>query len=193
MLFIYQVVTLSRRNISGSSCPDLCSKVLGILNCPAPLTAVPVHPEHHVTGCSETTVVTGEEFCRWVDCQSSLCPEESVVVASDGSVFQWPDTTVRRQFLFALLEDCSFFAHLVLRCVRGGRSPHGVVAPRRVKPRSVSAIQRGTQPVTCSYAQRELQNLPAGATETSFPELETLWTEVACRRMHISVCEGERS
>jgi hypothetical protein len=89
-----------------------------------------------------------------------------------------------------VLEDCSFFAHLVLRCIRGGDgSASGVAVPRRVMPRPNPGIGPG---VTHLCAQPELQNLPVGATETSFPELETLWTEVACHHMHISVCEGER-
>jgi hypothetical protein len=103
-----------------------------------------------------------------------------------------PNATIRQQFLFALLENCSFFAHLVLRCVRGGDgSPHGVAAPRGVKPRPVSGIQRRTQAVTRSYAQRELENLPAGSRETSLPELETLWAEVASRHVRISVPKEE--
>lgn len=190
--FIYQVVTFSRRNISRVDGPGLCSKVLGLLNCPAPSTAVPVHPEQR-TGCGETTVVTGEEFCRWVNCQPCLRPADSLVVAGDCSSSRRPSNAIREQFLFAVLEDSSFFAHLVLRCVRGADgSASGVAVPRGVMPQPQSRIGPGTGLVTHLYAQRELQNLPAGATETSFPELETLWMEVACRGMHISVCEGER-
>ena len=192
-LVIYQVVTLFGGNISGVDGPGLCSKVLGLLNCPGPLTSVPVHPEHRVTSCGETAVVTGEELCRWVNCQPCLRPTDSLVLAGDCSVLRRPTATIRQQFLFALLEDCSFFAHLVLRCVRGGDgSPHSMAAPRGVKPRPVSGIQRRTQPVTRPYAQPELQNPSAGARDTSFPELETLWAEVASRHVRTSVSEGGR-
>jgi len=189
-LFIYQVVTLSRGNISCADGPGLCSNVLGFLQQPVSLTSSPIIAETHVAGCSDTAVVTTtEEICPWGHCQSSVCPTDSLVLAGDCSVFRRPNTTIRQQFIFALLEDCSFFAHLVLRCVRGGDgSPHGVTAPRGVKPRPVSGIQRRAQPVTRPYAQPELQN----PRDTSFPELETLWAEVASRHVRTSVSEGGR-
>ena len=191
-LVIYHVVTLSGRNIFRLDGSGLCSKVLGILNFPAPLTELPVHPKHRVAGRGETTVVTGEELCRWVNGPPSQ-PADSLVVAGDCSASLQPCTAIREQFLCAVLEDCSFFAHLVLRCVRGGDgSAPGVAVPRGVMPRSNSRTRPGTQRVTRLSPERELQNLPPGTTETSFPELETLWTDVACRSMQISVCEGGR-
>jgi hypothetical protein len=190
-LVIYQVVTLSGGNISRVDDPGLCSKVLSILNCPAPLTAVPMHPEHRVTGCGETTVVTGEELCWWVNRQRSSGPEESLVRADDGSFPRLPNAAIRQQFLFTLLEDCSFFAHLVLRCVRARDGSHlDVAAPPRAKSRPALGIQRRTQPATCSDPRREQQDLLPAAREMSFPELEILWAEVVCRHAHISVSEG---
>jgi hypothetical protein len=191
--FIYQVVTSSGGNISGTGVPGLCSKVLGILNFPASLAATLAHPEHLVTR-NETTVATGEEYYRQINCQPSPLAAKSLVLAGDCAVLRRPNHTIRQQFLSALHEDCSFFAHLVLRCVRGrDRSPHGVAAPRGAKPRPVSGAQRKTQHVTRSYAQRKLEDLPTAAGEASFLELETLWVEVASRQVHISVCEGGRS
>ncbi len=190
-LIIYQVVTSSRGNISCVDGPGLCSKVLGVLNFPAPSTALPLDPEQCVTGCVESALVTGEEICRWVNGQPSIHPVESSVLAGVCSVARRSDATVRQQFLSTLLEDCGFFAHLVLRCVRGGDgSSHGVAAPRGVKPRLVSGIQRRTHPVNRLCAQREVENLPADACEASFPELETLWAEVASRHVRFSVSEG---
>jgi hypothetical protein len=61
-LVIYQVVTLSGRNIFQLDGSGLCSKVLGILNFPAPLAELPVHSGHHVTGCGDATVVTTKSF-----------------------------------------------------------------------------------------------------------------------------------
>jgi hypothetical protein len=192
-LVIYQVVTLSGGNISRVDGPGLCSKVLGILNCPAPLTAVPMHPEHRVTGCGETTVVTGEELCWSVNRHRSSGPEESLVRADDGSFSRLHHAAIRQQFLFTLLEDCSFFAHLVLRCVRAGDGSHLDVAAPRAKSRPAPGIQRRTQPATCSDPRREQQDLLPAAREMPFPELETLWAEVVCRRAQISVSEGERA
>jgi hypothetical protein len=189
-LVIYQVVTLSGGNISRVDDPGLCSKVLSILNCPAPLTAVPMHPEHRVTGCGETTVVTGEELCWWVNRQGSCGPEESLVRANDGSFPRLPKAAIRQQFLFTLLEDCSFFAHLVLRGVRAGDGSHLDVAAPRAKSRPALEIQRRTQPASCSDPRREQQDLLPAARKMSFPELEILWAEVVCRHAHISVSEG---
>jgi len=191
--FIYQVVTLSGGNISWREGLGLCSKVWGILNCPVPSTAVPVHSEHRVANRGEKTVVTAEELRRWANYYLSQCSTGSLVVAGDCSASRRPSNAVREQFLFALLEDCSFFAHLVLRCVRGedGSAP-GVAVAGGVMPRPNSRIGPETPRVTHLCAQRELQNLTAGATETSFPELEKLWTEVASRHVLVSVSEGGR-
>jgi hypothetical protein len=82
---------------------------------------------------------------------------------------------------------------LVLRCVRGQHgSLHGVAAPGGAKPRPDSGIELGTRRVAHLCAQPELQNLPAGSTETSLPESERLWAELASRQVRISVYEGER-
>lgn len=192
-LVIYQVVTSSGRNISRLDGPGLCSKVLGTLSCPSPLTALSVHPEQRVTSCGDAAVVTHEELCRWVNCQRCQPPAGSLLVAGDCSVSRRPNIAIRQQFHFALLEDCSFFAHLVLRCVRGeDGSLHGVAAPNGAKPRPVSEVQRAARSIIRSCVQQELQNPSAGALETSFPELETIWAEVASRSLRISACEGGR-
>lgn len=191
-LVIYHMVTLSGRNISRLGSPGLCSKVSGILNFPAPLTEFPVHSGHRAIGCGDATVVTQEELCRWVNRQPTQRPAVSLVVAGDCSVSR-PSIAIRQQFYFALLEDCSFFSHLVLRCVRGEDcSLHGVAAPSGAKPRPDSGIELGTRRVTHLCAQPELQNLPAGSIETSLPESERLWAELASRQVGISVFEGER-
>jgi hypothetical protein len=191
-LVIYQMVTLSGRNISRLDGPGLCSKVSGILNFPAPLTEFPVHSGHRAIGCGDTTVVTQEELCRWVNRQPTQRLAGSVVVAGDCSVSR-PSIAIRQQFYFALLEDCSFFSHLVLRCVRGEDGPlHGVAVPSGARPRPDSGIEFGTRRVTHLCAQPELQNLSAGSSETYLPESERLWAELASRQVRISVCKGER-
>jgi hypothetical protein len=189
-LVIYQAVTSSGRNISRLDGPGLCSKVLGTLNGPSPLTALSVHPEQRVTSCGDAAVVTDEELCRWVNCQPA---EGSLLVAGDCCVSRRPNIAIRQQFHFALLEDCSFFAHLVLRCVRGeDGSLYGVAAPNGAKPRPASEVQRAARSIIRSCVQQELQNRSAGALGASLSELETLWTEVASRSVRISACEGGR-
>ena len=172
-LVIYQMVTLSGRNISRLNGPGLCSKVSGILNFSAPLTEFPVHSGHRAIGCGDAT-------------QRSAV---SLVVADDCSVSR-PSIAIRQQFYFDLLEDCSFFSHLVLRCVRGGGgSLHGVAFPSEAKLLPDSGIELGTRRATHLCAQPEL--LPAGSSETSLPESERIWAELASRQVRISVFEGE--
>ncbi len=189
LLVIYQVVTSSGRNISRLDGPGLCLKVLGTLSCASPLTALSVHPEQRVVRCGNAAVVTHEEHCRSVNSQP---PAGSPLVVGDYCVSRRPNIAIRQQFHVALLEDCSFFAHLVLRCVRGGDGSHlGAAVPREGKPQLVFGIQRRTQPVTRSCAQRELEDLDAGAREASFQGLETLWADMASRHVRIAVREGE--
>jgi hypothetical protein len=57
-LFIYQMVTLSRGNISCADGPGLCSNVLGFLQQPVSLTSSPMIAEPRVAGCGDTAVVT---------------------------------------------------------------------------------------------------------------------------------------
>jgi len=190
-LVIYQVVTLSGRNIFQLDVSGLCSKVLGILNFPAPLAELPVHSGHHVTGCGDATLVTNKELCRSINCQPTQRPADSLVVAGECSVCGQPSIAIRQQFHFALLEDCSFFSHLVLRCVRGeDASLLGVAGPNEAKPRPVSDVQRGARPIIRSCVLQELQDPSAGAPGASFPKPETLWAEVASRSLRVSVCKG---
>jgi hypothetical protein len=186
---IYQVETSTQGNIFWCDALDLCSKVSGILDRPASLTVLPLHPEQCVTGWGEVGLVTGEEIFRWNSGLPPLHSPESSVAVGDCTLPLWPSTAIRQQFLFTLLENCSFFAHLVLRSVRGGEGP--VAAPLGVKPRPVSGMQKRTQSVTRAHAQRAQQNLSAVAAPSS-PELETLWAEAASRSLRISVCEGGR-
>jgi hypothetical protein len=191
-LVIYQMVTVSGRNIFRLDGSGLCSKVSGILNFPSPLTELPVHSGHRAIICGDATVVTQEELCRWVNRLPTQCPAGSLVVAGDRTVSR-PGIAIRQQFCFAVLEHCRFFSHLVLRCVRGGDgSLYGMAAPSGAKPRPDSGIKLGTRRVTHACVHPELQNLPAGSTETSLPESEILWVELASRQVRISACEGER-
>lgn len=192
-LVIYQAVTLYGRNISRIDGSGLCSKVSGILNFPAPLTESPVHLKHRATSGGEATLVTSQELCRWFNGQHSVHPAESLVPAGASSVSQQPDAAIRQQFHLGLLEDCGFFAHLVLRCVRGGNgSLDEVATPCGIGQRLGSGVELGTRRITHICARRELKNLPAGSTETSFPESERLWVEMASRQVCISVRDGER-
>ncbi|HEY6373035.1 MAG TPA: hypothetical protein VIX91_08555 [Candidatus Acidoferrum sp.] len=104
------------------------------------------------------------------------------------------DDANRQQFQVALLENCSFFADLVLRQVRAGgnRSDDGVlerdssrkkwngVQVSPTTPRSKANVVMGQRP--------EKLALPP-ETPSSF--LQTLWVEVGCRQVQTLVSEKE--
>jgi hypothetical protein len=98
------------------------------------------------------------------------------------------DDTNRRQFHAALLEDCSFFAHLVLRHVRAGGNRNSPLKKRNVAkvsqtlPRPSSDILLRHLPVE----ERALQ------PEAPLSSLQTLWVEVGCRHAQTLVSEKER-
>jgi hypothetical protein len=102
------------------------------------------------------------------------------------------DDANRRQFQAALLENCSFFADLVLRQVRGEDDPSrdlgrdssrekwNVVRVSPTPPGSKAKVVLGSRPEE-----------PAPAETPSFL-LPTLWVEVGCRQVRILVSEKER-
>lgn len=111
---------------------------------------------------------------------SLSCMLKDAPQVSDGA--RVSNNANRRQFHVALLEDCSFFAHLVLRHVRaGGNSSRSLLdraSPRlniakvsQTAPRSSSNILPRQPPME----ERVLQ------PEAASPFLQTLWVEVGCR------------
>jgi hypothetical protein len=115
----------------------------------------------------------------------SCRPNDAQQVADDASL---RDDTNRRQFHVALLEDCSFFAHLVLRHVRAGGNRNSPLKKRNVAkvsqtlPRPSSDILLRQLPVE----ERALQ------PEAPLSSLQTLWVEVGCRHAQTLVSEKER-
>jgi hypothetical protein len=101
---------------------------------------------------------------------------------------QLRDDTNRWQFHVALLEDCSFFAHVVLRHVRAGgnrnspRKKCNVAKVSQTLPRSSSDILPRQLPVE----ERALQ------PEAPLSSLQTLWVELGCRHAQTLVSEKER-
>ena len=103
------------------------------------------------------------------------------------------DDANRRQFQAALLENCSFFADLVLRQVRAGGDPSrdllerdssrekwNVVRVSPTPPGSKAKVVLGPRPEE-----------PAPAETPSFL-LPPLWVEVGCRHVRTLVSEKER-
>jgi hypothetical protein len=90
----------------------------------------------------------------------------------------------RHQFHVALLEDCSFFAHLVLRYVRAGGNPSSCLLDRD-SPQKKSNVAKVSQTQPRSSSNLLPRHLPV-EERTLQPEapsffLPTLWIEVGCR------------
>jgi hypothetical protein len=105
------------------------------------------------------------------------------------------DEANRQQFRVALLEDCSFFARLVLRHVRAGGHASGDLLDRYSpgKKRNVVEVSQTILRSTSSILSRPLlmeeRSLqPKGPS----PSLQTLWVEVGCRHAQALVSEKER-
>jgi hypothetical protein len=107
---------------------------------------------------------------------------------------QLGDDANRRQFQVALLENCSFFADLVLRHVRAGGDRSGglferdsfgkkstVVRVSPMPPQSKANVGRGQRPEEAALA-----------AETPSSLLPTLWVEVGCRQLQTLVSKKER-
>lgn len=117
--------------------------------------------------------------CSWVpkDAQSG----------AKGERFR--DDANRQQFQVALLENCSFFADLVLRHVRAEGNPSGSLLERKKlngvrilpnPPRSKANVALNKRP--------DKQALPP---ESPSSLLQTLWVEVGCRHVQTLVSEEE--
>lgn len=130
----------------------------------------------------EETNTLAESACpvcssTWNSHASLSCvPKDAQRVAEDARLRADAN---RKQFHVVLLEDCSFFARLVLRYVRAGGNPSRCLwdrnSPRKKwKSRSRLVKERAVQPEVAS----------------SF--LQTLWVEVGCRHAQTLVSEKER-
>lgn len=104
------------------------------------------------------------------------------------------DEANRQQFHVALLEDCSFFARLVLRHVRAGGNPSryllGRYSPgkkRNVVEVSQTILRSSSSILSWPLLMEERALQP----EASSPSLQTLWVEVGCRHAQTLVSEKE--
>lgn len=87
----------------------------------------------------------------------------------------------REQFHVALLEDCSFFAHLVLRHVRAGGNPSRCLLDR-ASPRMKLNVAKVSQTAPRSSSNILPRHLPmeehALQPEAASPFLQSLWVKV---------------
>lgn len=182
-------VTLIWKNTSRLKSAAVCSKVLDLLRPQSSLVALPASLEQCSPDSAATVITTREGMLALSPISRPSTSQESAFFLSSSSEgLKLSNATSRQQFLFALLDDCSFFAHLVLRCVRsGGCLPHRWAKQEFAKPgsnfRSSSVIPSETQPTSRVLAQRARRNPPALEAEPLSLTLPTLWVDVACRHM----------
>jgi hypothetical protein len=136
-------------------------------------SAVPVSANHW----------SSQTECSWVpkDAQSG----------AKGERFR--DDANRQQFQVALLENCSFFADLVLRQVRAEGNPSGSLLERDWSRKKLNGVRILPTPprskVNVALNKRpEKQALPP---ESPSSLLQTLWVEVGCRHVQTLVSEEE--
>jgi hypothetical protein len=104
------------------------------------------------------------------------------------------DDATRQQFQVALLENCSFFADLVLRQLRAGSDSSGGLLERDLSRKKLNAVRVSPTP-SRSKANVVLQQRseePTLPPETPSSLLPTLWVEVGCRHLQTLVSEKER-
>ncbi|MFZ2003414.1 MAG: hypothetical protein WAU73_28900 [Candidatus Sulfotelmatobacter sp.] len=136
-------------------------------------SAVPVSANHW----------SSQTECSWVpkDAQSG----------AKGERFR--DDANRQQFQVALLENCSFFADLVLRHVRAEGNPSGSLLERDWSRKKLNGV-RILPTLLRSKANVALNKRPekqALPPESPSSLLQTLWVEVGCRHVQTLVSEEE--
>jgi len=115
----------------------------------------------------------------WRSCVRNDAPSE----AEEGRL---RDDANRQQFRAALLENCSFFADLVLRQVRAESDPsRGLSVQDSLRKKlSVGRISRRPPKVNVAEEPAHLPEMPSSL-------LPTLWVEVGCRHVRTLVSEKE--
>ena len=95
-------------------------------------------------------------------------------------------------FEVALLENCSFLAHLVLRQVRAESDLcRGLLEPDSSR-KKLSVVPVSPTPPKANVLLRPQPEEPTLPPEIP-SSLPTLWVEIGCRQMRTVVCEKERS
>jgi hypothetical protein len=163
----------------------VCPKVLDLLRTQSPLVALPASLEQRSADSAETVLATREGVSAGSSTSLQSTSQESAFVVSPSSdAAKLSNAASRQQFRLALLEDCSFFAHLVLRCVRAaGCSPGQESAKPGSNFPSTSVIQPEAPPTSNLLAQRSRRSAPTLEAERISPTLQTLWVDMACRHI----------
>lgn len=186
-LVINYVVAVIWENTFPLQSPAVCSRVLDSLQPRTPLRALTPNLEPGSRGPAQAE--SGTVVCAL----SRSARSDSTVVYPDSyesKLNSAARTGIRQQFLYALVEERCFFAHLVLRCVRAARNS----ASSRDARKSVHA-ESSSRPVSTKaqsssnlLAQRSEQNPTVLDTEPA--SLQTFWADMACRLVQASRSSG---
>lgn len=130
-------------------------------------SAFPVSPTH---GNSQTR-------------QSCVCNDAS----SEAEEGRLRDDANRQQFRAALLENCGFFADLVLRQVRAESDPSRALSALDSSRKKLNVVRVSPTPPKANVPEE-----PGHLPEMPSSLLPTLWVEVGCRHVRTLVSEKER-
>ena len=102
------------------------------------------------------------------------------------------DDANRQQFQVTLLENCSFFADLVLRQVRAESDPSRGLLEQDSSRKKLSVVGVPPTPPKANVLLGPQPGEPVLPPEMPSSVLPTLWVEIGCRRARTLVSEKER-
>jgi hypothetical protein len=182
-LAINYLVTVIWATIFCTQSPVVCSRVLDLLQPRTPLMASA--PSIKLGSGGPTEAALAPVACALFQ---GPPPKSALFVypcSYESKRNELASTAIRQQFLFGLLEERRFFAHLVLRCVRAGVDSSAACGPQ--KSAQVGSMSAKTQPLSKLLMQRSRQNPRAEAGPVS---LQTLFADVARRLAQASRSSG---
>jgi hypothetical protein len=129
---------------------------------------------------------------QWNSQAPRSCARKNAQGGAEGGRLR--DDANRQQFQLALLENCSFFADLVLRQVRAGGDPCSDLLERDSSRKKWNVVRVSPTPPRSRAKVVLGQRLeePGLPPETPSSVLQTLWVEVGCRQVQTLVSEKER-
>ena len=161
----------------------VCSTVLDLLQPRRPLSVLTLSLD---PGSREPTQAESDI----VVCAFSQGAHWHATVVYPSNLNSAASTAIRQQFLFSLLEERRFFAHLVLRYVRAARNSASPPEARKSLPAESSSqrVLPKTQSISNLLAQQFGQD--PSVLESEPASLQTFWADIACRLVQASRSPG---
>ena len=173
-LVINYVVAVIWGNPFSRQSGVVCSRVLDLLQPRRPLSVLTpsLDPGSREPTQAESDIVV---------CAFSQGAHWHATVVYPSNLNSAASTAIRQQFLFSLLEERRFFAHLVLRYVRAARNSASPPEARKSLPAESSSqpVSPKTRSISNLLAQQFGQN--PSVLESEPASLQTFWADIACR------------